>query len=126
MGTRYVEVNREAFCRALEEKGFVQDPKAQGEIVYIRQHHFDKTMFVKIFTSLPKVGGDARGCGDDAIRVVLIFDNPATGKSGGLFKASRVYRTGSQEKVIERTLERAREAYQNANDRVKARLQAKS
>jgi hypothetical protein len=127
MGTRYVEVSREAFCKALEAKGFTQDQKALGnEIVYVRQHHFDKTMFVKIYTSLPKNRDEARGCGDDAIRVVLIFDNPTTGKSGGLYKAPRVYRTGSEERVIARTLERARNAYQNANDRVKARLQAKS
>jgi hypothetical protein len=74
-------------------------------------------MWVKIFTSLPKQVGDARGCGEDAIRVLLVFENPVSKASGCLYKASRVYRTGSEQAVIERTLERARECYAEANRR---------
>lgn len=117
MNTRYVQVDRTRFCEALESKGFTPDPDARGELVYIRQHHVDPTMFVKIFTSMPLNGGDARSAGQDAIRVLLTFNNPKTGASGCLFKATRVYRTGSEEAVIERTLERARDAYREANFR---------
>lgn len=119
MTSRYVEVDRSAFISALEEKGFTRDSLAKGEVVYTRQHHADPTMQVKIFTSLPNRSGDARACGQDAIRVLLIFTNPKSGKSGCLFKAARVYRTGTQEKVIERTIERAREAYAEATRRFK-------
>ena len=119
MNTRYVEVDRSAFCKALEQAGFSPDPEARGELVYVRQHHKDSTMFVKIYTSMPLSSGDARPKGADAIRVLLVFENKQTNRSGCLHKCSRVYRTGSQEAVIERTLERAREAYREANRRVK-------
>lgn len=111
MSKRYVDVDRELFCKSLEAKGFIPDPEAFGELVYMRQHHMDLTMYVKIYTSMSIRGGDTRKCGKDAIRVMLIFSNPVTGRSGCLYKTPRVYRTGSQEAVIERTIERAREAY---------------
>lgn len=111
MSKRYVDVDRELFCKSLEAKGFTPDPEAFGELVYMRQHHMDLTMYVKIYTSMSIRGGDTRKCGKDAIRVMLIFSNPVTGRSGCLYKTPRVYRTGSQEVVIERTIERAREAY---------------
>lgn len=119
MGSRYTEVNRTAFCSALEAKGFAPDPEARGELVYQFKHKVDPTMFVKVYTSMPLKAGDARACGEDAIRVLLIFKNEHTGKSGCLHKGSRVYRTGTQEGIIERTLERAREAYAAANARLK-------
>jgi hypothetical protein len=119
MAGRYVEVDRNTFCNALAGIGFTPDPEARGELVYVRQHHLDPTMFVKIYTSMPLRQGDARGCGQDAIRVMLIFKNDRTGRSGCLFKTSRVYRTGSEAAVIERTIERAREAYGAGNKRVK-------
>jgi hypothetical protein len=117
MTARYVEVDRAAFRAALESAGFTPDPEAVGELVYVRQHHKDPTMFVKIFTSLPLNAGNARPPGADAIRVLLIFKNSQTGKSGCLYKTSRVYRTGSQEAVIRRTIDRAREAYGEGNRR---------
>lgn len=112
---RYIEVDRQRFCAALEAKGFKVDEEAYGELVYEFQHRKDPTMFVKIFTSLPRNAGNARPAGADAIRVSLVFKNQK--KSGGLFRTPRVYRTGTEEGVIERTLERAREAYAEANRR---------
>lgn len=119
MATRYVEVDRDQFCKTLESKGFTPDTEAFGELVYIRQHHLDSTMFVKIYTSMPLKAGDTRACGKDAIRVMLIFKNTNTGRSGCLYKTPRVYRTGSANAVIDRTLERAREAYGVGNKRLK-------
>lgn len=120
-GSRYVEVSRKAMMDAMDRAGFTPDSSG-GELIYTRRHKVDPTMVVKVYTSMPAYDhGGARGVGEDAIRVVLIFDNPRTGRSGGLYKASRVYRTGSEEGVIERTLERARECYAEANRRVRER-----
>lgn len=121
MASRYVEIESDSFCEALAFKGFKRDQNAGNEIVYVRQHHYDPTMYVKIYTSIPATSSVGRACGQDAIRVVLIFKNDVTGRSGGLWKAPRVYRTGSQEKILDRTIERAREAYAEANKRVKNR-----
>lgn len=119
MATRYVEVDRTNFCKALETAGFSPDIEARGELVYVRRHHMDQTMYVKVYTSMPLRSGDARACGADAIRVLLTFKNDRTGRSGCLFKAPRVYRTGSEAAVIERTIQRAREAYGAGVKRVK-------
>lgn len=130
MGSRYVEVSREALLGALEKAGFQRWKPHPGcfgctEIVYVRQHHLDPTMFVKVYTSISERAEDARGCGADAIRACLIFERwDAAAKrwiTGGLYKASRVYRTGSEEAVVERTLERARECYGVANKRYQER-----
>ena len=123
MGGRYVEVSRQALVGTLEAAGF-EAVSAGGELVYRRRHHLDTTMFVKVYTSLPARAGDARGCGEDAIRVLLVFENPRTGASGCLHKASRVYRTGSESAVVERMMGRARECYAEANRRYKERQQA--
>lgn len=119
-GSRYVEVSREALVGALERAGFTPYP-SRGELVYARKHHLDPTMLVKVYTSLPLQAGDARGCGEDAIRVLLVFENERTKASGCLYKASRVYRTGSEQAVVERVLERARECYREGNRRCKER-----
>ena len=122
MTERFVTVDRDTFCQALEAKGFSVDEESSNlchELIYVRQHHIDPTMFVKICTSMPQKRGDSRKNGADSIKVLLIFKNEK--KSGCLYRASRVFRTGTQEGVIERTLERAREAYRVGNQRLKGR-----
>jgi hypothetical protein len=94
------------------------------ELTATRKHHLDPTMSIKIYTSLPADVGDVRACGEDAIRALLLFENTRTEASGCLYKAPRVYRTGSEQAVVERTLERARECYAEANKRHRARLAA--
>lgn len=121
--SRYIVLDREKFVAAFEAAGFLPDTTASGnELVLTRQHHLDPTMWVKVYTTLPLGAGNGRECGADAIRCVLIFKNEKTGKFGGLFKATRVLRTGSTEAVIERTLTRARECYANGVTRVTGRL----
>lgn len=121
--SRYIVLDREKFVAAFVKAGFLPDTTASGgELVLTRQHHLDPTMWVKIYTTLPLGAGNGRECGTDAIRCVLVFKNEKTGKSGGLFKATRVLRTGSTEAVIERTLTRARECYANGVTRVTGRL----
>jgi hypothetical protein len=121
--SRFVVLNREAFVGAFIAAGFMPDTtQGGGELVMTRQHHLDPTMWVKVYTSLPVGAGDGRDKGTDAIRCVLVFQNPKTGKSGGLFKATRVHRTGSTEAIIQRTLTRARECYANGVTRVTGRV----
>lgn len=121
--SRFIVLDREKFVAAFTKAGFTPDSNQRsGELVLSRQHHLDPTMFVLVYTTLPIHGGNGRDCGTDAIRCVLVFRNEETGKSGGLYKASRVLRTGSTEAVIERTLTRARECYANGVTRVTGRL----
>ena len=124
MPSRFIVIDRDTFCKALESKGFIVDEESTlkcHELIYRFQHLLDKTMFVKICTSLPAKRGDTRKNGTDSIKVMLIFDNGK--KSGCLYKTSRVFRTGSQEAVIERTLERAREAYKVGTQRINGYLE---
>ena len=65
-------------------------------------------LFVVVFSSV--VNGSARSKDADAIRVVL-EGKKRDGSRRGLRKSKRVFRTGTIDGVIDRTLERAREAY---------------
>jgi hypothetical protein len=121
--SRFIVLDREKFVGAFVAAGFKPDTTQSGsELVFTRQHHLDPTMWVKVYSTLPVGAGNGRECGADAIRCVLVFRNEKTGKSGGLFKATRVLRTGSTEAVIERTLTRARECYANGVTRITGRL----
>jgi len=110
MTTRYIEVDSKKFEKFLQEKGFVcETPKEGKELVYVICHEYNPNVRVKVYTSIANGADVARSVGKDAIRVVCIFDNGE--KSFGIAKMPRVYRTGSQEKVEARTLERMLEAY---------------
>lgn len=113
MGTRFVEVSREAMVAMLVRSGFTPMPKnhADQELVYFRRHQRDPNVLVKVYTSfsIEPMFAVARGCGDDAIRVVAVFNGG--GRNFGICKMPRVYRTGSEAKVIARTYARMREAY---------------
>jgi hypothetical protein len=113
--SRYVEVRRGALLGLLEGAGFEAGVEGR-EVVYRRKHRKDPTMMVKVYTSLSAGAPTARGCGEDAIRVVLVFQNPRTGRSGCLHKCRRVYRTGTEQAVLERLLARMREATRPWND----------
>lgn len=121
--SRFIVLDREAFVGAFIKAGFMPDTTQSGsELVLTRQHHLDKTMWVKVYSTLPLGAGNGREKGADAIRCVLVFKNENTGKSGGLYKAPRVLRTSSTEAVIERTLARARECYANGVTRATGRV----
>jgi hypothetical protein len=129
MGT-YVEVRRETIEGFLADKGFRREI-AGKELVYIRDHHVFPALKIKVWTSLPaQEGRNARGRGQDAIRVTVAYEGSqpmtAFGKgeprtSFGIFKATRIFRTGSEAAVLERLYERMREAYQTANEWVRQR-----
>jgi hypothetical protein len=113
---RFVEVNSERMEAFLQSKGFERTTFGD-EVVYFRKHDKYPKLQVKVYTSIRIGSSAARGCGADAIRVVAIFDDGK--KSFGVGKFPRVYRTGTEEGVFERTLLRMKEAYQRCNDWLK-------
>lgn len=112
-GDRYVEVNSEAFEALLTSLGF-SSHVANSELVYTKRPYSEcPELMLKVYTSIAVGDSAARGCGEDAIRVVAVWDNGATdGKkiSFGVCKNARVYRTGSQEGVFERVQDRIAQA----------------
>jgi hypothetical protein len=84
---------------------------AGSEEVWYRHHKADRNLVVKVFSSVRRGAGAARGVGEDAIRVVAIkYKGPEKGWVG-IWKGKRVFRTGTVEKVLMRMLARMREAY---------------
>lgn len=63
---------------------------------------------ILVYSSI--VGQAVRGDGEDAIRVAAVYRR-RDGAVRGLFKDTRVNRTGTTEKIVERTRERMRNAY---------------
>lgn len=129
-GSRFISVPAEALEAKLTALGFTKGSFAH-EVVYTRQHARCSHTTVKVYTSLPVNGDAARGCGEDAIRVIAFFERATTtanrdGARDGargfkkcIYKATRIHRTGSVEKILERVHERAREAYGAANEFLK-------
>jgi hypothetical protein len=100
--------------------GFALLTAANGEEVYERAHDRDKRYTIKVYSSIQRGASGVRGCGADAIRVVALLN--ASGRVYPIFKSSRVYRTGSVEAVLDRMIERAREAYSVCNQHQKKRV----
>ena len=117
MAGRFVEVPAAAIRERLAGAGFVKefDPdRRYTEEVYLRHHDRDGRYVLKVYSSISLRRDVARGCGADAIRVVALLVTP--NRTYPIFKAARVYRTGSVEKVLDRMIERAREAYAACNE----------
>jgi hypothetical protein len=99
--------------------GFRLVPETRGEEVYERAHDRDARYTVKVYSSIQRGAEVARERGADAIRVVALFKEdyrfhwPA--RTVPIFKATRVHRTGSVDAVLDRMVERAREAYAACN-----------
>jgi len=114
----FVPVPASAIRNRLAAAGFRLLPAAHGEEVYERAHDRDPCYTVKVYSSIQRGADSARDCGEDAIRVVALFADsrfhwPA--QIVPIFKATRIHRTGSVEKVLDRMIERAREAYAACN-----------
>lgn len=119
MSERYVEISGENFFKFLSAKSFTQSA-SDNEVVYERQHDQCKHITIRVYTSIAVDSGQPRNNGKDAIRVVAFYKkNDKTFGIAGRQSISRVYRTGSEEKVFERTLLRMREAYSVANEWLK-------
>lgn len=117
-GDRYVEVPAAQMFAFLRERGFVEAPhRSRREVVYERAHDVDPRFKVLVYTSIARGMAEARCLGGDAIRVVPLFDNGRPGESRPVAKKlKRVFRTGTVAGVLNRTLERMREAYAILNN----------
>jgi len=122
-GDRFVEVPAELLEKFLAAKGFERGVFGR-EIVYRRKHDNDPSFVVCVYTSIAVNASEARGLGQDAIRVsayqVVGSDESNT---RGVAKCQRVYRTGTVQGVLERTYERMREAYAVCNREISKRAQ---
>ena len=93
------------------------------EDVFVFAHRKDPGLEVQVFTSIT-AGGQVRSIGADAIRVQLVYKNKAKRNSPDNEEArqytlgteTRVHRTGEITAIVERTVERARDAYRRANE----------
>lgn len=116
-GGRYVEVPARALFERLESAGFARQP-SRGEVVYARHHDRDPRLVVLVYTSVPQDGDTGRGCGEDAIRLVALFQWTRKGETELRSKrlyTSRVFRVTSVDGVLERMISKAREAYAACN-----------
>lgn len=117
---KYVDVPATAIEQKLASMGFERG-SFKGEVTYSRKHAHCQHTRITVYTTLPLKGGDARGCGEDAIRVIAFYEREGSedGRRGFkkcLAKPSRVFRAGTVEGVLERLYIRAREAYAAANE----------
>lgn len=113
MTSRFVEVPAAAIQERLAAAGFRLVPATRGEEVYERAHDKDARYTVKVYSSVVRGATEARSCGADAIRVVALFT--PRDKTYPIFKSTRVYRTGTVAGVLDRMVERMREAYARCN-----------
>ncbi len=122
-GSRFVEVPARAIRARLEAAGFTETVFF-NEVVFIRVHARCRHSEVKVYTSLSVDAGEARAVGTDAIRVVAIYERLTPNRTKPfvkvLYKGKRVHRTGTVEGVLDRLIERAREAYGAINEAMKA------
>lgn len=131
MTTRYVEVPAQAIRDRLAAAGFVEAHAGTTEEVYERRHSKAPGYAVKVYSSITAGNDKARRCGADAIRVVAVFHDVPNGRTTGVYKCKRVFRTaptvfvGSPlseayriNLVLDRMIERCREAYAFINDRI--------
>jgi hypothetical protein len=109
----YVQVPADAIESELQARGFTRSVQRE-EVVYSRCHEKNPDVVIKVYTSI-RVGRSAvRACGKDSIKACTVFDNGR--KSFGIGKFSPIFRVGSVEAVLERMLERARQAYARGSE----------
>lgn len=117
MAKRYIEIDPEKFENFLRACGFTRTVQG-SEVVYRRTNHHLDAVVVKVYTTIRAKAGEARGRGEDAIRVTCAYESdvPFRGRTSfGIFKATRTFRTGTQEGVFDRTYQRMREAFSEGN-----------
>lgn len=112
----FVQIDPKALFTRLDECGFTQRTSTGHEVVFER-YHKNSNFKIMVYTSAAYGSSRVRGCGNDAIRVIAI----QSGVRGKLY-SKRIYRVTSQETVVERTIERAREAYGVINAYIKGKL----
>jgi len=100
----------------LSDAGFTRNKNLESGPVHLAEQvwsrNVNNSIQVVVYTSCSGHKGyiSARARGNDAIRVATIYTS-ASGKSRGLAKQRRVYRTGKISDIGERLLERMRDAW---------------
>lgn len=129
----YVPVPAQDIEDFLSSKGFARTVQYR-EVVYVRAHEKNPEVKVKVYTSIRTGAVQARSCGADSIKICTVFEG-RNGRSFGIGKFPRVHRTGSPAAVLERTLERMKQAYrrgtewisqQGTRDAMRERLEEKA
>ena len=118
MSAQFVQVPAAAIRERRVAAGFRLIDAPGGEEVYERAHDKDTRYTVKVYSSIQRGAAEARDCGTDAIRVVALYTDTRfrwPGVPEPIFKATRVHRAGSVEAVLDRMIDRAREAYAAIN-----------
>lgn len=121
--TTFITMPANTIRSRLSAAGFIRSPTNSGnEEVYDCRHIRDPRYVVRVYSSIRAGMDEARGRGGDAIRIVALFieGNVVT----PIFKATRIHRTGSVEKVLDRMIERSREAYAACNEHRSKRMSA--
>jgi hypothetical protein len=111
MGT-FVEVPAAELAKFLTDRKFTAG-KQGHEVVYSRTSKTNPLLRIAVYSSVTEGAETARGCGEDAIRVVLL-GKVSGGKEWCLRKTKTIHRTGSVEKVLARILDRIMEAAEYA------------
>lgn len=105
----YTQIDAEAFGSAMKEWGFEERPPESGERIWDHSH---KTAgcFIRIYSSIPAHGGEARDVGRDAIRVVGLWQPTGEGQAPRpvLPKQIRVHRVKGWRNNLQ---ERARDVW---------------
>ena len=115
-GSRFVEVPPDAIRDFLVEKGLVEGC-VRNEVVFDMKNHNCRHITLRVYTTIACAQDETRDLGEDAIRVVAFYERDVEGSliRKPVFKAAKILRTGSAEKVLSRIEERLREGYAVCN-----------
>jgi hypothetical protein len=126
---KYVQIDPTKFESMLQACGFGRRT-VRDEIVYVKLHEHYSSIVVKVWTGLSVSQGASRGAGEDAIRVTVAYESELPidvrdnrsklfkhngSRDFGIYKATRTFRVGKEQDVLDRVYERMREAYLFAN-----------
>lgn len=114
MANAYIELPLDRLEMLLCDHGFEPD-RSGNEVTYRRVSRKNSKLSLVVYSSVATGKLSARGCGEDAIRVVLIGDkgpdrrNPKQRYYGGLF-TKKILRVNSVEGILERVFQACKEA----------------
>lgn len=107
MAATYVSVPTKQLDNLLLTRGFTPDTVG-AERVYTRTSKTNGALRIVVYSSVKEGDTSARKTGSDAIRVVLL--GKTNMKEWCLAKTTRINRTGTVQKVLDRVWDRVKEA----------------
>ena len=94
----------------LTAAGFRLVPGERGEEVYVRAHDRDPRYAIYVYSSIQRSDKGQSGRDADTVRIVALH-MPHSDSGHTIFRATRIHRSGAIEAVLDRVIERIREAY---------------